>query len=109
MELQGVQNSLDMTNQNPLQLAQHIEGQNKLILKERAKCSDATFLAAVKTLGHSVVNDLRNEFKSFQLRPVSESHHSRTATALDSVVTGGTLWSVFCRVVNSCPLALHRS
>ena len=44
-------------------------------------------MAAVKTLGNSV-DDLRIEFKSYQQRPVSESHHSRTATALQSVVTG---------------------
>ena len=87
VELQGVQHSLDTTNQNLLQLAQCIEAQNKLILEERAKYSDATFLAAVKTLGNSV-NDLRTEFKSYQQRPVSESQHSRTATALQSVVTG---------------------
>ena len=87
VELQGVQNSLDTTNQNLLQFAQCIEAQNKLILEERAKYSDATFLAAVKTLENSV-NDLRTEFKSYQQRPVSESHHSRTATALQSVVTG---------------------
>ena len=87
VDLQGVQNSLDTTNKNLLQLAQCVEAQNKLILEERAKYSDATFLAAVKTLGISV-NDLRTEFKSYQQRPVSESHHSRTATALQSVLTG---------------------
>ena len=86
-EMQGMKHSLDVTNQNLAQLAQCIEAQNRITQEERARFSDGVFADSIKTLNHSI-NDLRADFRSYQSRPASESQHSRTAAALDSVVAG---------------------
>ena len=85
--LQGVQDALNCTNQNLLQLAQVIEAQNKLTRQHQQKMTPESLGAKIDTLNSSI-GDLRTEFASYCKRPASESQHDRTLQALQAVVSG---------------------
>ena len=85
--LQGVQDALNCTNQNLLQLAQVIEAQNKLTRQHQQKMTPESLGVKIDILNSSI-GDLRTEFASYCKRPASESQHDPTSQALQAVVSG---------------------